>query len=154
MPIRFLCENSDCRKPLRVRDELAGKRVRCPQCAHLVTAPTSSQTAGTSEKKKPAKPASKPATPAANAKRQRLDALAEELGALPEERDMLRGTMVEVLKSMGMVLPMFVDEDGTASVRDDTLQKTEDSLQSAIRVLGENHRAVILLRKMLATIQQ
>lgn len=154
MPIRFLCENSDCRKPLRVRDELAGKRVRCPQCAQLVTAPTSSQTAGTSEKKKPAKPASKAATPAANAKRKRLDALAEELEALPEERDMLKGTMVTVLKSMGLVLPMLADAEGTASGHDGAVQNAKESVQSAVRVLGANHRAVVLVQEMLATIQQ
>ena len=157
MPIRFLCENDDCRKPLRVRDELAGKRVKCPQCGQLVTAPTSSPAAKTpapKAKKEPAKPSSKAVSPAANAMQQRLDALAEELDAVPKEGDMLKNTMVTVLKGMGKVLPMLVGMDGTASEKDGTLQNAESSLKSAVKVLGENHRAVILLRKMLATIRE
>jgi hypothetical protein len=36
MPITFDC---DCGKALRVKDEFAGKRVRCPACQAVVTAP-------------------------------------------------------------------------------------------------------------------
>src|SRR5690242_17002781 len=34
MAIRFRCENPNCRKPLRVKDEVAGKRIKCPSCGH------------------------------------------------------------------------------------------------------------------------
>lgn len=34
MPIELTCE---CGKQLRLRDDLAGKKVRCPACARLVT---------------------------------------------------------------------------------------------------------------------
>ncbi|MBW3598339.1 MAG: DUF4339 domain-containing protein [Planctomycetes bacterium] len=37
MPIQLTCEN--CKKSLNVRDELAGKRVKCPQCQTVVTVP-------------------------------------------------------------------------------------------------------------------
>ena len=39
MPISILCENSDCRKPLRVKDELFGKRVKCPACGSAMLIP-------------------------------------------------------------------------------------------------------------------
>src|SRR5262245_3103230 len=35
--IRFRC--SQCQKPLQVKDELAGKKVRCPQCKTVVVIP-------------------------------------------------------------------------------------------------------------------
>jgi tetratricopeptide (TPR) repeat protein len=37
MPINFNCPN--CHKPLRVKDELAGKKGPCPHCKQLVTVP-------------------------------------------------------------------------------------------------------------------
>ncbi len=37
MPINFSCPN--CHKPLRVKDELAGKKGPCPHCKQLVTVP-------------------------------------------------------------------------------------------------------------------
>src|SRR5436309_15287527 len=46
MPINFNCPN--CHKPLRVKDELAGKKGPCPHCKKLVTVP---------------KPAAAPSTP-------------------------------------------------------------------------------------------
>jgi hypothetical protein len=36
MPVQFACE---CGKPLRVADELAGRKVRCPDCGALPTVP-------------------------------------------------------------------------------------------------------------------
>lgn len=36
MTINIRCANPDCQKPLRVKDESAGKRVKCPGCGHLV----------------------------------------------------------------------------------------------------------------------
>lgn len=38
MPIPFTCEH--CGKTLKVRDDLAGKRVKCPQCQGIVRVPT------------------------------------------------------------------------------------------------------------------
>ena len=32
MPIKFRCPNPECKKPLVVKDELAGKRAACPAC--------------------------------------------------------------------------------------------------------------------------
>ncbi len=37
MPIEFSC--SECERPIRVRDELAGKRIKCPGCSEAVTVP-------------------------------------------------------------------------------------------------------------------
>ena len=37
MPIEWTCE---CGKRLRLRDELAGKKVRCPACGQTLTAAT------------------------------------------------------------------------------------------------------------------
>ena len=42
MPIVMTCE---CGKPLQVRDELAGKRVRCPVCQKVLTVPEQSPAA-------------------------------------------------------------------------------------------------------------
>jgi hypothetical protein len=39
MAIRFRCENSKCGKPLRVKDEVAGKRIKCPSCGHSQRVP-------------------------------------------------------------------------------------------------------------------
>jgi hypothetical protein len=36
MPILFTCK---CGKPLKARDELAGKKIKCPHCGILLTAP-------------------------------------------------------------------------------------------------------------------
>ena len=32
IPIQVVCSNAQCRKPLKVRDELADKKVKCPKC--------------------------------------------------------------------------------------------------------------------------
>jgi hypothetical protein len=37
MPIQFTC--SQCQKTLKVRDDLAGKRIKCPQCQAVVRVP-------------------------------------------------------------------------------------------------------------------
>ena len=37
MPIQVSCENPQCRKSLRVKDELAGKKVKCPGCGTTFT---------------------------------------------------------------------------------------------------------------------
>src|SRR4051812_4111543 len=39
MTIRFKCPNARCQKVLTVKDELAGKRARCPICKQSVTIP-------------------------------------------------------------------------------------------------------------------
>jgi predicted Zn finger-like uncharacterized protein len=38
MPFAFHCP--ECEKPMQVRDELRGKKVRCPKCKSVITAPT------------------------------------------------------------------------------------------------------------------
>jgi hypothetical protein len=37
MPIEFTC--GDCDRPIRVKDELAGKRIKCPGCSEVLTVP-------------------------------------------------------------------------------------------------------------------
>jgi hypothetical protein len=39
MPIRFKCPNPVCRKPLVVKDHLAGKKAACPACKKPLTVP-------------------------------------------------------------------------------------------------------------------
>jgi hypothetical protein len=39
MATTFRCENPACRKLLRVREGLAGKRVKCPGCGRVMAAP-------------------------------------------------------------------------------------------------------------------
>ncbi len=39
MPIQVTCTNADCAKTLRVKDELAGKTVRCPGCQQPLKIP-------------------------------------------------------------------------------------------------------------------
>jgi hypothetical protein len=39
MTIRFTCANGACGKALKVNDEAAGKRLRCPACGHSQTIP-------------------------------------------------------------------------------------------------------------------
>ena len=62
MPISLACP--ECDKSLRLRDELAGKRIRCPACQGILTVPSASSSSTTA---KPAtggakaKPSSKPA---------------------------------------------------------------------------------------------
>ncbi len=43
MAVRFKC--SDCEKPLKVADELAGKRIRCPGCQAVLRVPSSAPAA-------------------------------------------------------------------------------------------------------------
>jgi hypothetical protein len=43
MPIRFRC---DCGQALGVKDELAGRRVRCPACEGVLTVPANEETSG------------------------------------------------------------------------------------------------------------
>lgn len=35
MPIQIQCENPACKKPLRIKDELIGKRIKCPGCGRV-----------------------------------------------------------------------------------------------------------------------
>ncbi|MFQ3652148.1 MAG: hypothetical protein SNJ75_17655, partial [Gemmataceae bacterium] len=42
MAIEFDCEQ--CGKSLRVRDDLAGKRIKCPACAAVIVVPQELQT--------------------------------------------------------------------------------------------------------------
>ena len=37
MTIKFPCPN--CKKPLKVKEELAGKRAKCPACQKILTIP-------------------------------------------------------------------------------------------------------------------
>lgn len=39
MPISVRCKNPDCGKALRVQDDLAGRRVKCPACGQIVSVP-------------------------------------------------------------------------------------------------------------------
>src|SRR2546423_478201 len=39
MPISLHCATPGCRKPLRVKDELAGKRFKCPACGQTMFTP-------------------------------------------------------------------------------------------------------------------
>ncbi|KKL16357.1 hypothetical protein LCGC14_2496390, partial [marine sediment metagenome] len=39
MPILVMCVNSECCELFHVADEVAGKKVRCPQCGTIQTAP-------------------------------------------------------------------------------------------------------------------
>jgi hypothetical protein len=63
VPIETRCENPDCKKVLRVKDELAGKRAKCPGCGQVFTIKPIS--AAAAKPTAPAKPAaSKPTPPA------------------------------------------------------------------------------------------
>lgn len=57
MPIRVACPQ--CSKNLAVKDELAGKRIRCPNCQNVVTIPAASN--GAAKPPAPSKPAAGPA---------------------------------------------------------------------------------------------
>ena len=39
MPIQVKCANQECAKALRIKDELAGKTIRCPECKNPVKVP-------------------------------------------------------------------------------------------------------------------
>jgi hypothetical protein len=39
MPIKFLCPNPACKKPLNAKDHLAGKKIPCPACKQVLTIP-------------------------------------------------------------------------------------------------------------------
>ncbi len=41
MPVTLNC--SGCKSSLRVRDDLAGKKVKCPRCAHLILVPANDE---------------------------------------------------------------------------------------------------------------
>src|SRR5690349_2294966 len=66
MPIQFLCPH--CKKAVKVKDEFAGKKGKCPHCTKFVTVPA------------PAKPSSTPPPP-----RPRIDVEAEAAAALADE---------------------------------------------------------------------
>jgi hypothetical protein len=40
MPISVKCPNANCGKALKVKDELAGKKVKCPGCATVIAIPS------------------------------------------------------------------------------------------------------------------
>lgn len=63
MPIEFLC--TACPKKLRVPDDSAGKKVKCPSCGHLQVIPSASGGPGDLPSSPPAppKPASAPLPP-------------------------------------------------------------------------------------------
>jgi len=50
MSIRLTC--SDCDKPLKVKDELAGKRIRCPGCQSIIRVPAGADPASESSTRK------------------------------------------------------------------------------------------------------
>src|SRR5206468_9602574 len=58
MPITFNC---DCGKTLRVKDELAGKRVRCPACNGVAAVPAAEPEFELVDDPPPPKPAARPA---------------------------------------------------------------------------------------------
>ena len=39
MPIQVICSNDDCQQRLKVKDELAGKKVKCPKCGTAILVP-------------------------------------------------------------------------------------------------------------------
>jgi hypothetical protein len=45
MPIRVQCGNAGCKKALRVSDEYAGKRVKCPGCGQPIAVPAQADSA-------------------------------------------------------------------------------------------------------------
>ncbi len=53
MPIEFDC---DCGKSLRVKDELAGRTIRCPECDERITVPEDEEPARAIPIAKPARP--------------------------------------------------------------------------------------------------
>lgn len=46
MSLSIVCDRPDCRRPLRVKAELAGKRIKCPGCGHVMTVPGDAGDAG------------------------------------------------------------------------------------------------------------
>src|SRR5262245_56650988 len=43
MPIKITCPNLNCRKTLTARDEMAGKRVKCPACGGAIAIPAAQE---------------------------------------------------------------------------------------------------------------
>ena len=75
MPIQVKCANADCGKSLRIKDELAGKTIRCPGCQQPMKVPAAAVEAAFEEAEeapaKPAKPAVTAAAPPARELRHR-----------------------------------------------------------------------------------
>lgn len=46
MSIQFACDNPDCGRSLRVKNDLAGKHIKCPDCCKALVVPTSEDLAG------------------------------------------------------------------------------------------------------------
>jgi uncharacterized protein YxjI len=63
VPIQVKCANPACGKVLRVKDELAGKTVKCPACQASLTIPKAGAAAAAPAAKPAAAPAQKPAAP-------------------------------------------------------------------------------------------
>src|SRR3954471_3142335 len=74
MPILLTCE---CGKQLRVKDENAGRRVKCPACGHEMVAPT-----GGGEAAVRTAPAAAPPAPAGRSRREQFDEVDDD-----EDRD-------------------------------------------------------------------
>jgi hypothetical protein len=60
VPVEFTCDK--CDRDIRVRDELAGKRVKCPGCSETVSVPEEDQPAPAKRSSSAATRAEKPAT--------------------------------------------------------------------------------------------
>ena len=43
MAIEFVCSNRDCRRKLKVGDELSGKKVKCPKCKTVMVVPETNE---------------------------------------------------------------------------------------------------------------
>src|SRR5687767_14973442 len=60
MPIVTKCANEGCGQPVRVKDEFAGKKVRCPKCQGVIAIPGAAAKAPAPQpaaRTSPAKPA-------------------------------------------------------------------------------------------------
>ncbi|MFO0843862.1 MAG: hypothetical protein U0797_15940 [Gemmataceae bacterium] len=60
MFIKVQCENTGCAKRLKVKEELVGKRAKCPACGHSFIIPASRETPEPEEAPAPAAPKAKP----------------------------------------------------------------------------------------------
>jgi len=145
MPIKVKCGNADCGKTLQVKDELAGKTVRCPGCQQPLKVPAANAAAATVKPSKPAAAAAPAKSTAAPAKTSPVKSAAPP----PVPKASAKVAAGPVAKKGGKAPPPDDEEDeapvskkkGKASAKDaDELDPELEKLWETSPMLNEHER--------------
>lgn len=81
---------------------------------------------------------------------ERLEKLAAELNSLPKSSDIMQQAPVTLLMAQGTMLAHLPKVEGDVSQRMQILATSNDTLDKMADMLGEEHKGIIIMRKMMA----